>query len=56
MCKTRPVWIPCDCLHAQCVCFFNEMGAEDPRAILDRVNDTKSALETIIYCDIVFNI
>jgi hypothetical protein len=62
--KTRPVRIPCGCPHARRVRLFNKTGAEDPKAILDRVYDTKSApenivffeIETIVCCDRVFNI
>jgi hypothetical protein len=41
---------------AQCVCIFNKMGAKDPRGKLDRLSDTKSALETIVSCDRLLNI
>jgi hypothetical protein len=34
-----------------CPLIFNKTGGEDPRAILDRLHDTKSALKIIIYCD-----
>jgi hypothetical protein len=54
--KMRPVRIPCGCLHAQCVCLFNKTEVEDPRKILDRLHDTKSALKTIVSCDRVFDI
>jgi hypothetical protein len=54
--KTKSVRIPCGCPHTRCVLLFNKAGVEDPREILDRLHERKSALENIVSYDRVFQI